>query len=110
MKHWIIAANLGNDMSMEILKKGFKKGMVSKEDFAAALRAHQAAVDATKSPQREKGEAAKQRWRYRSKCSSTELGRSTVLKDDRADRTPIGIAKRQRVIKLLMKMQSINNS
>ena len=63
VKHWIIAANLGNDMSMEILKKGFKKGMVSKEDFAAALRAHQAAVDATKSPQREKGEAAKQRWR-----------------------------------------------
>jgi hypothetical protein len=32
-------------------------GFVSKEDFAAALRGHQAAVDATKSPQREKGEA-----------------------------------------------------
>jgi len=28
-------------------------GRVSKDDFAAALRAHQAAVDATKSPQRE---------------------------------------------------------
>ena len=30
---------------------------VSKEDFAADLRAHQAAVDATKSPQREKAAA-----------------------------------------------------
>ena len=31
----------------------YMNGNVSKEDFAAALRAHQAAVDATKSPQRE---------------------------------------------------------
>ena len=31
----------------------FKEGHVSKDDLAAALRAHQAAVDATKSPQRE---------------------------------------------------------
>eukprot|EP00985_Skeletonema_marinoi_P014022 scaffold7025_cov225-Skeletonema_marinoi.AAC.1 len=32
------------------------KTKVSKDDFAAALRAHQAAVDATKSPQREAAE------------------------------------------------------
>ena len=38
---------------MEQLKSCFRGGLVSKEDFAAALRAHQAAVDATKSPQRE---------------------------------------------------------
>ena len=30
-----------------------KKTLPRKENFAAALRAHQAAVDATKSPQRE---------------------------------------------------------
>jgi hypothetical protein len=30
-------------------------GVVSKEDYAAALRGHQAAVDATKSKQREEG-------------------------------------------------------
>jgi tetratricopeptide (TPR) repeat protein len=57
-KHWIIAANLGNDKSVEALKEGYVTGFVSKEDFAAALRAHQAAVDATKSPQREAAEAA----------------------------------------------------
>ncbi len=31
----------------------YKDGDISKEEFAAALRAHQAAVDTTKSPQRE---------------------------------------------------------
>jgi len=52
-KHWILAANLGHEKSMQGLKECYKDGKVSKEDFAAALRAHQAAVDATKSPQRE---------------------------------------------------------
>eukprot|EP00985_Skeletonema_marinoi_P014910 scaffold7616_cov136-Skeletonema_marinoi.AAC.5 len=61
MKHWVIAANLGDDGSLEILKDAFGKGLViSKEDFAAALRAHQAAVDATKSPQREAAELARE--------------------------------------------------
>eukprot|EP00984_Skeletonema_dohrnii_P028893 scaffold19089_cov156-Skeletonema_dohrnii-CCMP3373.AAC.6 len=53
VKHFIIAANLGDDNSIQALKGCYKYGDVSKEDFAAALRAHQAAVDATKSPQRE---------------------------------------------------------
>ncbi len=53
MKHFIIAANLGYDDALEKVKKGFVRGYVSKEDYAAALRGHQTAVDATKSPQRE---------------------------------------------------------
>ena len=57
MKHWIIAANLGYDESIKALKEAYKGGDVSKEDLAAALRAHQAAVDATKSPQRGVAEA-----------------------------------------------------
>jgi len=57
VKHWTIAAKLGNDNSLNALKWGYKEGYVSKEDFAAALRAHQAAVDATKSTQREAAEA-----------------------------------------------------
>jgi len=52
-KHWIIAANLGHDESIKALMSAFKEGKVCKEYLAAALRAHQAAVDATKSPQRE---------------------------------------------------------
>jgi TPR repeat protein len=53
VKHFIIAASLGHDDSLKALKQLYAAGLVSKEDFAAALRAHQAAVDATKSPQRE---------------------------------------------------------
>lgn len=53
VKHFIIAAKLGEEESVQILKEGYEYGIVSKDDFAAALRAHQAAVDAMKSPQRE---------------------------------------------------------
>jgi len=56
VKHWIIAANLGYDDSIQRLKESYKDGLVSKEDFAGALRAHQAAIDASKSPQREAAE------------------------------------------------------
>jgi TPR repeat protein len=61
VKHLIIAANLGCDDSLKGLKECYADGRCSKEDFAAALRAHQAAVDATKSPQREEAEAARER-------------------------------------------------
>ena len=53
VKHFIIAANLGEDGSIQKLKKYYKRGDVSKDDFAAALRAHHAAVNEAKSPQRE---------------------------------------------------------
>ena len=53
VKHFIIASKLGHDESLKKVKDIYKAGFVSKDDFAAALRGHQAAVDATKSPQRE---------------------------------------------------------
>jgi len=56
IKHFIIAANHGNGDALEVLRGEYAKGRISKENFAAALRAHQAAVDATKSPQREAAE------------------------------------------------------
>ncbi len=56
VKHLIIAATHGEDKSIKKLMDAFKRGFVEKEDLAAALRAHQAAVDETKSPQREKVE------------------------------------------------------
>jgi len=55
-KHWNIAATQGNDLSIGMLMNIFKGGLVSKDELAAALRAHQAAVDATKSPQRKAAE------------------------------------------------------
>jgi len=65
-KHWIIAAAQGHDDSINDLMDEFRRGFVSKDDLAAALRAHQAAVDATKSPQREAAEE------YRRKMKSSK--------------------------------------
>ncbi len=53
MKHYIITAKLGYDDALEKVKKGFRRGVVSKDDYESALRGHQAAVDATKSEQRD---------------------------------------------------------
>ena len=62
VKHYIIAARQGDNGSIKQLIEMFKLGQefntefLSKDDLAATLRAHQAAVDATKSPQREAAE------------------------------------------------------
>mmetsp|Transcript_16969 Transcript_16969/g.27862 ORF Transcript_16969/g.27862 Transcript_16969/m.27862 type:complete len:84 (+) Transcript_16969:137-388(+) len=53
VKHYIIASKLGQDDSLQCIKDLHKAGFASKDDFAAALRGHQAAIDASKSPQRE---------------------------------------------------------
>jgi len=61
VKHWNISAILGHDKSVEMLKQVHMKGLVSKEDFATTLHAYQAAIDATKSSQREEAEDYLQR-------------------------------------------------
>ena len=53
-KHYIISAKLGFDESLKCIRGIYECGFyVSKEDFAAALRGHQAAIVAAKSPQRD---------------------------------------------------------
>ena len=56
-KHLMINANLGDDISLQQIKGLFMQGIVSKEEYAAALRAYQAAVNETKSAEREKAES-----------------------------------------------------
>jgi hypothetical protein len=56
-KHFIIAANLGSEDSLKLIKFLFVQGIVSKEQYAAALRGYQSAVNETKSAEREKAEA-----------------------------------------------------
>lgn len=60
VKHFIIAAKLGSENAMEILWVYYRNriGNIAKEDLEATLRAHQAALDATKSPQRKEVEDA----------------------------------------------------
>ncbi len=57
-KHFIIGANLGDHDSLQELKELCVYGLVSKEEYANALRACQAAVDERKSAEREKAEEA----------------------------------------------------
>ena len=56
VKHYIIAAKLGDDDALEAVKQGFVRGYASKDEYETALRGHQAAVDATKSEQRDTAE------------------------------------------------------
>ena len=56
VKHFIIAANLGYHDSLELIKELYADGHARKEDYAAALRGYQAAVEATKSPERDEAE------------------------------------------------------
>ena len=56
VKHWIIGAAQGEDESIKSLMRAFREGFVRKDDLASAIRAHRAAVDETKSPQREAAE------------------------------------------------------
>ena len=47
---------MGHEGSMKALWKYHARGLVKKEALTSTLRAHQAAVDATKSAQREEAE------------------------------------------------------
>ena len=55
-KHFTIAANLGEDNSLEGPRILYEGGCASKEDYDNALRAYQVAVEATKSAERKKAE------------------------------------------------------
>ena len=57
VKHFIIAANLGEEESMKALWKHYSHGNITKEDLDATLRTHQAALVAMKSEQRDSAEA-----------------------------------------------------
>ena len=58
VKHWIIAAKQGDDDAIKKVLNAFRSGRISKEELTTTLRAHKAAVDATKSPQREEAQAS----------------------------------------------------
>ncbi len=56
VKHFIIAANLGHEVSMKALWREFRVGNITKEDLDATLRTHKAAIDAMKSSERDLAE------------------------------------------------------
>ena len=60
MKHYLIAAKMGHNESLNKIKEGYQTGIVSKDDYLSALRAHQCAGDERKSKQRD--EAVRQKY------------------------------------------------
>ncbi len=56
VKHFIIAANLGEENSMTNVLNLFKAGHITKDDYDATLRTHQAAINETKGAQRDEAE------------------------------------------------------
>ncbi|MDB4430449.1 zinc finger MYND domain-containing protein [bacterium] len=56
MKHYILSARDGHNNSLDQVKDGFKAGMVTKDEYANTLRAHQRIQDEMKSDDRDKAE------------------------------------------------------
>ncbi len=63
VKHYIIAAILGYDESIDMLKNVFAMGFLDERKLVDALHAHQAAVDARKSSHREAAEELLSKYR-----------------------------------------------
>ena len=53
MKHFIIAARAGFEMSLENVKRGYKYGLITKDEYANTLRAYQKRQDEAKSDERD---------------------------------------------------------
>ena len=54
MKHFMIAARAGYELSLKNVNRGFMKGMVTKDECANTLRAYQKSQDEMKSDERDK--------------------------------------------------------
>ena len=58
MRHFIYAAKLGSDSALQTVKEGYMAKVVTKDDFAIALRGHQASQDEVHSEDRAKHKEA----------------------------------------------------
>ena len=58
-KHFIIAARAGNKLSLNTVKQGYMRGLVTKEEYANTLREYQKSQDETKSDARDKALTAR---------------------------------------------------
>ena len=53
-KHYMIAATVGSKDALDEVKNGFLKGLVTKDEYASTLRAHQQRLNEMKSDERDK--------------------------------------------------------
>ena len=57
LKHFMIAAGCGHDLSLKVVRELYMNGHATKDDYANALRAYQKYIDGIKSPQRDEAAA-----------------------------------------------------
>ena len=57
MKHFILSARAGDKQSLDYVKDGFMDGIVTKDEYANTLRAHQERHDEMKSDGRDRAQA-----------------------------------------------------
>ena len=53
LQHWMVSAKLGDQESVDKVKKMFMDGLATKADYADALRGHQSAAEEMRSPDRD---------------------------------------------------------
>ena len=64
LKHYMIAIEGGNKMSLENIKQLYKQGHATKDDYTKALGKFQEYVDEVKSKQRDEAAAFNTDWEY----------------------------------------------
>ncbi|EJK71872.1 hypothetical protein THAOC_06647, partial [Thalassiosira oceanica] len=57
LQHWMISAKLGDEGSLNYVKRLFMAGLATKADYAAALRGYQNAIKEMSSPDRDEAKA-----------------------------------------------------
>ena len=58
IKHWLMAARAGDKTSLDNVKEGFLKGIVTKDEYASTLRAYHERQKEMKSDARDKAAAS----------------------------------------------------
>jgi len=64
LKHYMIAAGSGHSASLDAIKELYMEGHATKDDYAKALRAHQAYLDEIRSTQRDEAAAFSDEFKY----------------------------------------------
>ena len=64
LKHLMIAAGSGFNLSLGKIKRLYTEGLATKDDYMKALQLYQTYLDEIKSPQRDEAAAADEDYRY----------------------------------------------
>ena len=64
LMHWMIAVKGGGNHSLENIKRMYKEGHATKDDYTKALKSYQSYVDEIKSDQRDKAAAEDEDYKY----------------------------------------------